>query len=103
MTFIEHPIGFRLRSAHNPKAALLCFGQGIEAPCHYETLFAMKDDLKRYKTGCMLQFMIRIFRGQNSTSRDNIYKYILYVWVGYDITPMRYRVKSVSLLCFGLP
>ena len=47
MTFIEHPIGFRLRTTDDPEAAFLCFGQGIEAPCHYETLFAMKDDFDR--------------------------------------------------------
>ena len=44
---VEPIFGLCLRSAHNPKAAFFRFGQGIEAPCHYETLFAMKNDFDR--------------------------------------------------------
>ena len=48
---VEPIFGLCLRATHNPKAALLRFGQGIEAPCHYETLFAMKNDFDRLVRG----------------------------------------------------
>ena len=48
---VEPIFGLCLRATHNPKAAFLRFGQGIEASCHYEALFAMKDDFDRLIRG----------------------------------------------------
>ena len=44
---VEPIFGLCLRATHNPKAAFLCFGQGIEMSGHDELFFAMKDDFDR--------------------------------------------------------
>jgi len=44
LTLINHMFNAGLRTTHDPKAAFLCFGKGVEASCRNQDIIYVEDD-----------------------------------------------------------